>query len=175
MTSIVAIPAVETDRLRLRSLREADHGTLAAFYASDRARFVGGPMDAEQTWRMLAVEIGHWTLRGYGRWAVEEKATGAFCGVIGPWNPLGWPEPEVGWDLMNGFEGRGYGGEAGRAALAHVFGPLGWTTAISMVAEGNDRSAALALRLGARAEGAYTHPRFGAMTIYRHSAPEVPQ
>jgi hypothetical protein len=32
---------------------------------------------------MFTAEIGHWFIRGYGFWAVEEKATGAYCGQVG--------------------------------------------------------------------------------------------
>ena len=166
-------PTIETDRLCLRGLGEQDFTPLCAFYASDRARFVGGPMDAESTWRMLATEIGHWTLRGYGRFGVEEKATGATVGLVGPWNPEGWPEPEIGWDLMNGYEGRGYATEAGRAALDYAYVTLGWTTAISLVAEGNDASGAVATRLGATEDGTYDHVRWGPMRVYRHAPPET--
>lgn len=164
-------PVIETERLRLRGLGPQDYEALCAFYASDRSRFVGGLMDADQTWRMLATEIGHWTLRGYGRFGVEEKATGETVGLVGPWNPVGWPEPEIGWDLMNGHEGKGYATEAGRAALDYAYGTLGWPTAISLVADGNEGSAAVARRLGAREDGTFTHPRFGAMQIFRHLDP----
>ena len=164
-------PTLETERLLLRPLGPQDFAPLCAFYASERARFVGGPMNAEETWRMLATEIGHWTLRGYGRFGVEEKSSGATVGIIGPWNPEGWPEPEIGWDLMNGFEGKGYATEAGRAALDHAYETLGWQTAISLVAEGNDGSAAVAKRLGAKADGKFTHVRWGEMTVYRHAPP----
>ncbi|MFK7941585.1 MAG: GNAT family N-acetyltransferase [Paracoccaceae bacterium] len=165
-------PIIETERLHLRGLAPRDFAPLCAFYASDRARFVGGPLDPEQTWRTLATEIGHWSLRGYGRFGVEEKSSGTLVGVIGPWNPEGWPEPEIGWDLMNGHEGKGYATEAGRAALDYAYGTLGWPTAISLVADGNDGSAAVAKRLGAVEDGPYLHPRFGATQIWRHAAPE---
>ena len=165
------VPVIETERLRLRALGPEDVAPITAFYASDRSRFVGGLMTAEESWRALAVEIGHWTLRGYGRFAVVEKTSGRLAGVIGPWSPEGWPEPEIGWDLMEGFEGQGYATEAGRAALDHVYDTLGWPTAISLVADGNDASAAVALRLGARPDGTYLHPRFGPTQIFRHIAP----
>lgn len=166
-------PTIETERLLLRPLGLQDFAPLCAFYTSERARFVGAPMDAEQTWRMLATEIGHWTLRGYGRFGVEEKSSGETVGVIGPWNPEGWPEPEIGWDLMNGFEGKGYATEAGQAALDYAYNTLGWPTAISLVARGNDGSAKVAQRLGASHDGHYLHPRWGEMDVYRHKGPET--
>lgn len=167
------IPTLTTERLTLRALRLSDFDTFAAFYAAERSRFVGGPLTREMAWRALAGELGHWALLGYGRWAVEESATGGLAGVIGLWNPEGWPEPEIGWDLMNGFEGRGYATEAARAARRHAYGTLGWTTAISLVADGNAGSARVAERLGAREDGRFTHPRFGSMRVFRHPGPEA--
>lgn len=165
------IPTLETDRLILRALNADDFPVFAAFYASDRASFVGGPVTEEASWRMMACEVGHWELRGYGRWAVCEKDSGAFVGVIGLWYPRDWPEPEIGWDLMNGHEGKGYATEAARAARDYAYATLGWTTAISLVADGNDASAAVARRLGAEPDGHFTHPTLGTMQVFRHAAP----
>ena len=165
------IPTISTERLTLRAPEQRDFPGFAAFFASERSKFVGGPVPAEQSWRMLAVELGHWQLRGYGRWAVEETATGRFAGIIGLWNPDGWPEPEIGWDLMDGFEGKGYATEAARAARDYAYDVLGWPTAISLVAPGNDGSRRVAQRLGATQDGLFTHERFGTLEIWRHPAP----
>lgn len=172
MTAPVVIPTLTTDRLILRAPDARDFAPFAEFYASDRAAFVGGPLSAEQSWRMLAMEIGHWTLRGFGRWTLETKDTGDIVGLVGLFDPEGWPEPEIGWDLYTGFEGRGYATEAGRAARAYAYDILGWPTAISLVKSGNDGSAAVAARLGARPDGHFTHERHGAMAIWRHPAPD---
>lgn len=165
------IPTLTTQRLTLRPLANDDFPSLAEFYASDRSKYVGGPATEEQTWRMLATELGHWSLRGYGRWAVEETATGKLAGIIGPWCPLGWPEPEIGWDLMNGFEGRGYATEAAMAALQYAYDTLGWPTAISLVSPPNDGSRRVARRMGASKEGVFTHERHGPLEIWRHLSP----
>jgi len=170
MSASVGIPVLTTERLTLRPLGERDLGPLSEFYASPRARFVGGPATPEQVWRMLAAEIGHWALRGYGRWGVDITATGETCGMVGLWNPLGWPEPEIGWDLYNGYEGQGYATEAGRAARDYAYATLGWTTAISLVNPANDASKGVARRLGAVHEGAFTHERFGLLEVWRHPA-----
>ena len=165
------IPTLTTERLILRAPEARDIAPFAAFYASDRARFVGGPLTAEGSWRMLAMEIGHWTLKGFGRWIAETKDSGEAVGLIGLFEPEGWPEPEIGWDLFNGFEGKGYATEAGQAARSYAYDILGWPTAISLVKPGNDGSAAVALRLGAYADGSITHERHGPMQVYRHPAP----
>lgn len=166
------IPTLHTDRLILRAPQMSDFPAVAEFYASDRARFVGGPAPAELSWRMLATEIGHWTLRGFGRWALEERDTGTFCGIIGLWDPEGWPEPEVGWDVMNGFEGRGYATEAGAAARRYAYDVVGLKTLVSLVAPPNTASAHVARRLGAVYEGDFEHERHGPLQIWRHPAPQ---
>lgn len=165
------IPMLTTSRLTLRGPDARDIGHLRDFYASDRSKFVGGPKAADDAWRQLATEIGHWTLCGYGRWIVE--ADGDQVGLIGLWNPEGWPEPEIGWDLFDGAEGKGYATEAANAARDYAYGTLGWSTAISLVEPGNDGSANVAKRLGATLESETNHPKFGPLHIYRHPAPEA--
>ncbi|EAQ03107.1 acetyltransferase, GNAT family protein [Pseudooceanicola batsensis HTCC2597] len=169
----MTIPTLTTDRLTLRAPEERDFDVFAGFYASERSAFVGGPLDRDRAWRQLATETGHWALRGYGRWSVEETATGALAGMVGLWDPEGWPEAEIGWDLYEGFEGRGYATEAAEAARAYAYDVLGWSTAISLVAPGNTASAAVATRLGAVKEGAIDHPRLGHLHVYRHPGPDA--
>jgi len=165
------IPWLETERLTLREYRQSDFDDLADFYASPRSRFIGGPMSRELAWRALAGHLGHWTLRGFGFWAVEEKATGLFCGHVGLWHPEGWPEPEVGWVLMGSAEGRGIAHDAALAARHHAYRTLHWSTAISMIDPDNVRSIRLAERMGCRHESDFNHVRLGKMQVWRHPAP----
>ena len=165
------VPLLETERLRLRALREADFEDEYAFYASDRSHFVGGPKGPEEVWRVMATMIGHWVLRGYGFFALEEKATGRYMGRAGLWYPLGWPEPEIGWHLMGHATGRGLATEAARRVRDWAYRDLGWETAISMIAAGNTRSAALARRIGATLERSFDHHTHGAVEIWRHPSP----
>jgi RimJ/RimL family protein N-acetyltransferase len=168
---MTAIPTLTTERLTLRAATLDDFELLAAFLTSERSRFVGGPTTRELAWRALAQELGHWQLRGFGRWMVDLTATGETVGLVGLWFPEGFPERELGWDLFDGHEGRGYATEAARAARAHAYGTLGWDTLISLIADGNDASARVARRLGARPDGRFTHERFGEATVWRHPAP----
>ena len=166
------IPVLTTERLILRAPEARDFDIFAAFYASPRAHFVGGPLSRELAWRMLAMEIGHWRLKGFGRWILERRDTGATAGLVGPFQPEGWPEPEIGWDLFDGQEGQGFATEAGRAARAFAYDTLGWTTAISLVKPANTASMAVCRRLGARHDGSFTHERHGTMQVWRHPGPE---
>ena len=62
-------------------------------------RFIGGGTAParEDAWRHMAMVAGIWTLRGYGHWAIEEKASGDLVGRAGVWFPEGFPEIEAGW------------------------------------------------------------------------------
>jgi RimJ/RimL family protein N-acetyltransferase len=165
------ITMLETERLIMRGWRESDLEPMAAFYSDDaNARFIGGGQPRDQVWRRIAMYVGHWVLRGYGFWALEEKATGEFAGWCGLWFPEGWPEPEIGWGLMPMARGKGYATEAAKRARDHAYGELGWTTAISFIAPENHASRAVAERLGATLD--YETELFGQpANVFRHPAP----
>lgn len=169
------IPTIETERLILRPNRAEDFEPFAAFYASDRARFRGGVLDRPQAFRQFTAEIGHWSVRGYGFWAVEDKATGAYCGQVGHWNPEGWPAPEVGWLMMAGSEGKGFAYEAALRARAYAYDTLGWTSVVSCITDGNERSIRLAERMGARLARRAERPGLPDQLIYVHPGPEAVQ
>ena len=165
---------LETQRLILRKPVADDLGAFSAFMMSPRADMVRRPEEtgAEGAWRAFAKELGHWEIRGYGLWAVTEKGDDTALGLIGPWNPEGWPEPEIGWNVFAGAEGKGYAFEAARAAIDDVFTRLGWSTAVSYIDPANTRSVALAERLGAVHDenAARLYPD---TLVYRHPAPDA--
>ncbi len=110
-------------------------------------------MTRDEAWRNMALVLGHWQLRGFGLWAVEERASGLLAGRVGCWRPEGWPGLEVGWSLLRAFWGLGYATEAGRATLNHAFCELGETHVVSLIQPENARSIRVARRLGMRREG----------------------
>ena len=172
METLLRIPTVETGRLRLRAPRPSDFEAYAAFRASPRSVTVGGPYDRDQAFVQLAEIVGHWHLRGWGRWMIADKATDEPLGITGCFFPEGWPEPEIAWSVFDGAEGRGIAFVAATAARAHAYRNFGWTTAISLISPTNARSIRLAQRMGASPDGTFVHPKYGAMTIHRHPAPE---
>lgn len=112
----------------------------------------GQPATRVQAWRAMATFVGHWSLRGYGLWAVEERATGKFIGRIGLWNPEGWLGLEVGWLLDRAWWGRGLATEGARAALDYAFATLGADHVISVIHPENTRSIRVAEKIGERFE-----------------------
>jgi RimJ/RimL family protein N-acetyltransferase len=147
-------PTLETERLRLRAWRGDDLDAFARFMADgNETRFIGGPLSREETWRRIAMFIGHWALRGFGNWVVEEKASGALAGYGGLWQPEGWRDRELMWGLLPAFRGRGYATEAAARARSYAFGELGWPTLVSYIAPENASSRSVAERLGAKLDG----------------------
>ena len=148
----VDIPVLETPHLILREPRISDFEAAAAFAASDRMHFIGGPMDRGEAWRRFAAGAGHWALKGFGMWTVEEKVTAAVVGRIGFHAPEGWPEIELGWAVYDGFEGKGYAYEAAMAARNYAYDVMGLAPMISLIKQENTRSRQLAERMGATVE-----------------------
>jgi RimJ/RimL family protein N-acetyltransferase len=169
---MTAAPRIETERLVLRAPRFEDFPPVAAFFAREASRFVGGPLEERPVWYWFSSGIGDWDLLGFGSWAIEARATGALAGLVWLNHPPGFPEREMGWLLLPGFEGRGFATEAARAARGYAYGSLGWPTAVSYVDAENHRSCALARRLGAREDPAAPRPGPDGL-VFRHPSPEA--
>ena len=147
---------LETERLRLRAFRNSDLDPYAALCADPEVmRYLGTgvTLSRPDAWRSMAGILGHWRLLGYGMFALEEKATGAFVGRAGFLDPPGWPDFEIGWVLAREHWGKGYAVEAARAARDYAFGPLGRDHFVSLIRPANQRSIRVAEKLGERLAG----------------------
>jgi RimJ/RimL family protein N-acetyltransferase len=160
---------LETQRLRLEMPTERHIPAYQSFRASDRAAALGWQEMPHEAWRGFAAMLGHWTLRGFGPFAMVARDNGRTVGLVGPWWPEGQLEREIKWNVWSGEdEGKGLAHEGAKAALAHAFGTLGWETAVSYISHGNTRSANLARRLGAVQDGTWTTPRGTEVRVFRH-------
>lgn len=168
-------PRIETERLLLREWREEDLDAFARMSADEEVmRFIGRDgktAGRDEAWRMMAMFIGHFQLRGYTMWAVEEKKTGEFVGRVGPWKPEGWPDLEIGWGIDRSRWGMGYATEAARASAVWVHRELDADHVIHFIDPANTRSVAVAGKIGARPSG--TFKLFGKVdvTVYRTDLP----
>jgi RimJ/RimL family protein N-acetyltransferase len=142
-------PTLETDRLRLRPPCAEDFDGWAALLADPVAtRFIGGAQARSGAWRSLAMVTGAWTINGFSHFSVIEKASGRWIGRAGPWQPHGWPGPEIGWSFDRAAWGKGYATEAARRCLDFAFGTLGWERVVHVIDPANAASIAVAVRLG---------------------------
>ena len=145
-------PVLATDRLIARpwTLDEADLAAAYDIYSRPEvARWIGSPVEPAE----IRVRIERWsqpiTDPTYGVWAIEERST--------PDRPVGSvmlrPLPpdeedvEVAWHLHPTLWGRGYATEIGRAAARRAF-ETGIEEVFAIVRPGNERSSAVARRLG---------------------------
>ena len=166
---------LQTARLILRKPNSADWPVFRDFMMSDRAAHFHQQGNLGGIWRSFAAELGHWDIFGYGMWAVILRGNDAALGLIGPWTPPDWPEPEIGWMIFDAkTEGTGIASEAARATLTHAFNVLGWTTAVSYIHPDNIRSIALAEKLGAsRDPKALLPASYPDSGVWRHHAPNT--
>jgi RimJ/RimL family protein N-acetyltransferase len=161
---------LETDRLSLRMFKENDWKDLHKYYSDEECtRYtVGRALTEGESWRTIAAMIGHWELRRYGSYALEEKATQNVIGVAGLDYPNDWPEPEIKWGLIRDFWGKGYASEAVRAIKKMWVEYLPELSLISLIHPKNTNSINLAKAVGAYFESDYEF-RGDTWSIYRHT------
>lgn len=153
-----------TERLRLRSWREADRAPFAALNADPEVmRFFPATLSRAQSDHSIAVWSGELEARGWSNWAVERRADGRFLGFVGitvPRRALPFmPCTEIGWRLGRAHWGQGYATEAAREVLRFAFGVLGLQEVVSYTAALNLPSQAVMRRLGMSNAGEdFDHP-----------------
>lgn len=160
-------PTLTTERLTLRPYALGDFPAYAAFLATPRARFMGGPLDAEGAWAYFTNDVAQWALAGIGGLLVAPRSGGAPVGQVALCHGL-FPEPELGWFLFDGHEGRGYATEAA-AGLLHWARDTGAVASlVSYIDAENHASRRLAERLGATLDPAAATPGGSPTLVYRH-------
>lgn len=161
---------IESERLILRTFRHEDWKDLYLYYSDeDNMRYtIGRTLNESETWRTMAGMVGHWTLRGFGPYALEEKKSGKVIGVTGLWYPNDWPEPEIKWGLVKTFHRQGFASEAARRVKLMIKESMPGTVPISLIASKNEASIQLALALGCYTEKNIVF-RGTECTIYRHT------
>ena len=147
-------PILFTPSLILRPLGAEDFEPWVAFHQDEETmRFLGGVQNRATAWRGICAMAGAWEIRGFSMFSVIERATGRWVGRVGPWQPEGWPGPEVAWGVAREFAGRGYAHEAALASMDYAVDVLGWDHVIHTIDPENGRSIRLAQRLGSVNEG----------------------
>ena len=167
------IPTLQTDRLLLRPLRLEDLDDYAAMNADPQVmQYIDDVQDRPAAFRSLCSIIGHWHLRGYGPWAVEERASGRFIGRAGlvHWEP--WREVEVGYALVPSAWGKGYASEVAGRSLRYAHEVVRARGVVSRILDGNAASVRVAERLGAKyARDAYVQVKGRTIRVYAYPDP----
>ncbi len=148
-------PRIETERLILRPLEDADRTPLADLNADPEvmrwfpARLTRAESDTQfDRLRERAAETGICFQ------AVEAKDGPRFAGFVGlshvAFEPFDPPAVEIGWRLSRDAWSKGWATEAARAWLAYGFEEMGLDEIVSFTVPGNSRSRAVMERLGMR-------------------------
>ena len=161
---------LETSRLVLRHLESTDLDALYALYRDPEIRryFPDGTKTFEETKDEL-----EWFLHGHprrpelGLWATIEKGSGAFVGRCGllPWNIGGKPEVELAFLIDKTRWGEGLATEASLGIIRYAHDSLSLDRLICLITPGNERSAAVARKVGMRFETEHTD-EYGLCHIY---------
>lgn len=168
MTNIVP-EKIETERLTLRQFREDDWQDLHRYYSDESAMkyTVGRTFTEGETWRALCSMLGHWAIRKYGPYAVEEKSSSKVIGIVGFWYPNDWPSPEIKWALSPKYWGKGFAKEAAKAVQRVGREYMPNIHLISLIHSKNHASKKLAIALGSTLESEVEF-RNAIFEIYRH-------
>ena len=150
-------PILETARLRLRPHRPGDLDAQAAMWADPAVtRYIGtgAPSSRAQSWMRILAYAGHWSLCGYGYWAVAERETDRFIGEAGLANfergvsALAHGLPELGFAFAAEAHGKGFASETVAAILAWADARPGFERTACMIDARHAASRRIAERTG---------------------------
>lgn len=155
-------PEIETERLRMRWLTEADVPLMLAIW-NDPAfvRHVGdrGIRTHEQALEELTRGAFHgYEAFGYGPFHVSLKADGEAIGVCGLYKRDHYEDPDIGFAFLPEFCSQGYGWEAARAVRDYARDDLGLRRIIAIVSPANTASIRLCEKLGLSFDRQDTYP-----------------
>jgi RimJ/RimL family protein N-acetyltransferase len=158
----VISPTIGTDRLILRPYVESDFEGLHAVWSdAESVKFITGGVAStpQQSWYRLLRAIGMWSVKGFGQFAILEKASNRYIGEagFGDWRrELGEafdPFPEAGWLLAREVHGRGFGTEAVLAVHSWLDGKRPGNRSVCIIDPDNAPSLRIAERTGYRPFG----------------------
>jgi RimJ/RimL family protein N-acetyltransferase len=145
---------LRTERLRLTAFALGDAEELVAINSDPEVMRYLRPGGRSESLAQAERFAAHWDEHGFGLWALRRHGDDALLGFTGlsiPFHfPAVLPAVEAGWRLRRDAWGNGYATEAARPALEHGFADLGLREIVSLVHCANDRSLAVASRLGLR-------------------------
>ncbi len=145
---------LHTERLVMTPHSRDDFADMVALWGDPAVvRLLGGvPASEEDTWARLQRYVGCWAMFGHGMWAVRARESGTFVGCVGYLEArrsgvAGFDgDPEIGWTIHVAAQGKGFAGEAVRAALDWGASRFGRT--VAMINPVNTASVKLAERCG---------------------------
>jgi len=159
-------PTLTSSRLILRPWRDSDRQPFAEMNADPRVmEFMPRLLTPAESDDFFHRIQNHFDRHGFGLWAAEHQATGAFMGFIGLAVP-GFEAPfmpavEIGWRLAHDWWGCGYATEGAREIARHAFDVIGLHGLVSFTMPANVRSRRVMEKLRMTRDPAedFDHPR----------------
>ena len=154
---------IETDRLILRSWKDADRQAFAEINGNENVmKFFPATLTVEESDAFVDRINAEFEETGFGLYAVELKATGDFIGYVGfhrfnfdaPFSP-NW---EIGWRISDKFWHNGYATEAATACINYARAKQLCNTLCSFTAVQNIPSENVMKRIGMTRLGTFMHP-----------------
>ncbi len=143
-------PELETDRLRLRALTEADTGAIVKLFSDPAlsAHFAVPLTEPGDIREMVGRRLSYRGPAGMGHWVIERDGEVIGLAHLRPSAELPGDVPEIGYYLAREHGGQGLATEAASALLDHGLAGLGLSSVWALVGESNVASLNLVRRLG---------------------------
>jgi RimJ/RimL family protein N-acetyltransferase len=158
-------PQIETPRIRLEPWHSDDWRALHAIAREPEVmRYItgGAPWSENQTQEFVALQMRHFSERGYCLWKIVVKSGGVesggnvdgLCGI----QPLiETDEIEIGWWLAQRHWGQGIATEAARAAARDAFERVGLDRLVAVARKENAPSLRIMEKIGMTYERDHIH------------------
>lgn len=156
-------PVLETDRLFLRCPTAEDQRGLVA-QLSKPMICATAPVKSRPSWCQMAAMSASWEVSGAGLFALIRKGSDKPIGLVGPWTPPNWPEPELGWAVWDDDPFLSHTAEGIAAVRGFAATRLRWSDLASFV--DCDKGAALLVQMGCL-DDPFALTRDGAQ-VFRH-------
>lgn len=164
---------IETERLYLRELRQADSDSLRKILQDEQTMYAyEGAFDDKEVQNWLDKQIENYRRDGFGLWAVILKETDEMIGQCGlTWQDFaGQKVLEIGYLFQRAFWHNGYAIEAAKACKTYAFENLQAEEVFSIIRDTNTASQKVAERNGMTRSGEFVkHYRGAAMPHYVYS------
>lgn len=150
---------LETERLALRELTQADFSALCKIMRDDETMYAyEGAFTDEEVQGWLDRQLARYERYGFGLWAVVLKETHEMIGQCGltmqPWKD--GEVLEIGYLFRRDCWHRGYAAEAAQACKRYAFEKLDAKEVCSIIRDTNTASQNVALRNGMKARDTWT-------------------
>lgn len=169
---MIIAPTLRTERLTLRAHTREDFPAYRDVFASAHAKYMGGPLNDQQSWAMFCKDVAQWPLLGHGAWAIVRTQNDEFVGQVGINGHPHFPETELGWLVFPNSEKQGIAFEAAKAVRDWAFAVLKIDTLVSYIDAENVASIALASKLGAVVDHNAQQCPYENHLVYRHPSPK---